>query len=110
MGTRNSEQFEHRTGGGKGQAPQEDGGRGSDLCVKLPRAREGGRPGCSHGPCCCCVHAQTVASCPQPPADMSLARGGAERLGLPAGGGGAGSWVVCVPEEAPRAYLVINAQ
>lgn len=51
--------------------------------------------------------------CVQSPAAMSLARGGAERMspgswGL--GGGGAGSWVVCVQEETLRAYLVINVQ
>jgi hypothetical protein len=51
----------------------------------------------------------------QPPAGMSLAKGGAEAtsltpLELGRGGGGAGSWVVCVREERLHAYPVINAE
>lgn len=53
--------------------------------------------------------------CPQPPADMRLAKGGTERLSLAPrswglGAGGTGGWVVCVQEETLCAYPLINVQ
>lgn len=51
--------------------------------------------------------------CPQPPADMNLAKDGAKVISLTPlelgpGRCGAGSWVVCVGEEGLRAHPVIN--
>lgn len=114
--------------GGPSPPPPAKRVRGSDRRVQ-PRgvvglgqhkhrdeAGERGRPGHPTGPLASPGYvAGPIPVCPQSPTDMSLAKGGAERMSLAPwswglGGGGPGSWVVCVQEETLRAYLVISVQ